>query len=666
MSWDLKLIHRLASPGCKNYTLKAWPPSDGTPITINRDGTIASVFEDVIFDLSAYTRTAQRIRFDDIRLSNRNASQLKIVVCWWLWRSRSRLTAQSIIAYFNALKPLFLFASSLDLTVQQVNDSHSTASQLAAKIAPSSFSTVLMLLHDLYDARDDLGFLLLSPSTLTRLRALAPDHAVQQTPYIPARIWLAQLNRLKECIDGYIKHKQGFEDLFRFCASAYRDHNGSIEIACNAKLRKKVGPFNADSPNYLGSFASIARRYGVDDHLRLALRDPNRRAIDEDLAGIQRLGTYFNLVRDSSICYILNFTAMRSIEAKILRSSSYRIDQHDQFGDIHLIVGDAAKARDQEGVAWITSPSTAAAIDAMRSVSALRIGIAREDPTVSLTAQDIEDPLLYLPSYEPWMTTGEVTKNLGPQGIRRPVYTDILSRFPNLVPEEELRITEADLHMARQITPSLEPSIYKEGAVWPLAFHQLRRTAVVNMTASGLVDSTDVQFQLKHLTREQSLYYGSGYSNLRLSERARREFISATYESFARQAKHLSDGRYISPVSSVAKENIIRIIGERDSAAMLTAAKKGLISVRRTLFGLCTRYAPCPFGGFDNVSKCGSCSDALIDSHRKSALEALNGALEVKATKAPPDSARMRYLRTQQSSILSALSVIRKTKAEQE
>ncbi|UOO89776.1 hypothetical protein LVJ82_01955 [Vitreoscilla massiliensis] len=51
--------------------------------------------------------------------------------------------------------------------------------------------------------------------------------------------------------------------------------------------------------------------------------------------------------------------------------------------------------------------------------------------------------------------------------------------WPKLFDGKELTITEADLEMANRMTFGLDPEKFAVGKVWPLAWHQLRRTGAV-------------------------------------------------------------------------------------------------------------------------------------------------------------------------------------------
>lgn len=659
--WISNLDHVLVRPGSPIYELKRWPPTNRQPISTDTGGSVLSVYGDDVFDFSAYANIACRIRFDDDRLTIINRRRLKQVVAWWMWGSRSRITAITVSAYYTIIKPIFLLASSLNIDACDLGKRSDCARLLAPLLGASVFDVFLMLMDELFVGRDEIGFVLLDRQAIASLRKLMPKHELQQTPYIPPRIWLYQVTQLKACVDDFLLHRQDLEALFTFCLDAYVENYGSVENACNPDSRHRLGPFNADlfpPHRYLGSFSTIAKRFGVDDLFTRWLRSPVDNKVNETMVGVQRLGAYFNLVQAACIAYIMNFTAMRSIECKSLRASSFYTEEHEEFGTIHLIRGDTTKTIREQGTVWITSPSVESAVRAAATIARLRVNVAMHDRNVYIAQEDIDDPLLYTPAYEPWFLLGDVVRRRGPRARQRIGYKNILDRYPFLFDKEQLRITQNDLHVARRITPTLDPVQFKCGKVWSLAFHQLRRTAAVNMTASGVVDTSTIQYQLKHLSREQALYYGHGFSKLNFNPGARDLFLKNVFEMLALQAGQICDSRYLSPYGPDGKQRVLNIVQEKDDKERIKAAKKGRFSLRRTIFGLCARLGPCPYGGFDNVSECGRCIDALIDSTKEGDIEAMNRDVDRRIAQSPPGSPRRKGLLAQQSSILSALNVI--------
>ncbi|WP_216840582.1 hypothetical protein, partial [Falsiroseomonas tokyonensis] len=107
--------------------------------------------------------------------------------------------------------------------------------QIAARIPSSKYSYVIGLLHDLYDARDSLGFVLLDREGISRLVAATPIHSKEQTPYIPPRIWAYQVTRLRSFLDDFLEHRQQIEECFGFAWEAYAHNFGSHSSAFTKK-----------------------------------------------------------------------------------------------------------------------------------------------------------------------------------------------------------------------------------------------------------------------------------------------------------------------------------------------------------------------------------------------------------------------------------------------
>lgn len=663
-TWFSNIDHPLVKPGVPGFELPRWPPPKDWPVSVNRDGIVVSRVDDDVYDYSAYAKRGLCVHFSDERLTPINRRRYKRVVCWWQWGSRGRVTAQTISTYAAIIKPLFLAASARGLDVSEFADMPQAAQLLAPSLGTSTFDVFLMLLDELHTHRGELGFRLLDRKALTDLTRLMPKHELQQTPYIPPRIWLYQVTRLKACVDDFAQHKDALVGLFNYCLRSYVENYGSIEAACHPDSSRRHGPFNSDVSNphtYHGSFYDVAERYGVNQLFSRWLRPESGKAVDERLVGIQRLSSYFNLVQAASMMHLLNLTAMRGLEAKDLRLSCFVTEEHEELGEVCLVRGSTEKTIREEETYWVTSPSVKASVEVLACIARLRMSVATKDPNVHLTKRDIDDPLLFTPGYEPWASISDAIRSRGPDARQRLQYGAFTERFPALFDSRELTITEEDLNVARLITPTLDPDLFKIGSIWPLAAHQLRRTAAVNMVASGLVDIRSLQYQLKHLTRMQSLYYGRGFSKLHLSQRAIEEFVRTTYEMLALQADQLSDNRYLSPLGPENKQRILRFVEDIDPKDRLKAAKRGQFSLRPTLLGLCAKCGPCPHGGIDNVARCVRCADALVDCKKLPDIKLLQRSVKSHIAAASPGSPRKRSLKAQQTSLMTARRLIEST-----
>src|SRR5690606_16123319 len=95
------------------------------------------------------------------------------------------------------------------------------------------------------------------------------------------------------------------------------------------------------------------------------------------------------------------------------------------------------------------------------------------------------------------------------------------------------------------------------GKPWRFTWHQLRRTGAVNVLASGDVSDSSLQFELKHLSRMMSLYYGRGNSSLQLSDKARELLVSTQYETMGRALIDVQSNRFISPYGDEQKARLL-------------------------------------------------------------------------------------------------------------
>ncbi|WDJ98487.1 hypothetical protein JH262_02000 [Xanthomonas campestris pv. incanae] len=571
-----------------------------------------------------------KLRKGDPGITPENANVFRQIVAWWLYGPNPARTANTLYLRFTVLRPLFLLCSRAGAKIRVIDLYRfpRLIDQLGTLLQPSQSTYTLTLLHDIWEHREDLGFFLLDANALARLAAALPGHEPAQTPYIPPRIWLYQVNRLRALLDDFNSHRHKIEDCFLFCLNAYADNMGSMEIACSRFIPKKRQPFNGDGSDRRGSrcgatlhgrFELTAERFGIKSLLERWLTVSGVPLEESDL-GIQNLSTFFTLISYAGLAYLMNFSMMRIDEAWSLRSDCLTVERDEMGEDIYLIHGPTTKTVQDDDARWIASPSARHAIDALSVVSRLRMIAAAASPDVPTTEDDIRNPHLFTRPYEPWAgNNGSLSE---PLSIRPTFATYQRSVANRLFDPEQLRMTKADVEAARLVTPSLDPSKFDEGIPWTFGWHQLRRTGAVNMNSSGVVGESSVQYQLKHATRAMSRYYGQGHYHLRfrLNESARGEYVRTMYERVAREFAALSSDRFISPYGDERKQQILNVVSPTDRKQLLSAAKAGAIPYREHLLGGCTNPTPCPFGGADSLAPCGGngkpCDHLLYDRQK--------------------------------------------------
>jgi hypothetical protein len=299
----------------------------------------------------------------------------------------------------------------------------------------------------------------------------------------------------------------------------------------------------------------------------------------------------------------------------------------------------------------------------MTHVARLRLGAAQHNPRRHLSAHDRAHPRLWSHGDEPWSKGNE---SKGERG-RVPEYARIVLRRSRLFEAEQLRVTQADLDVARAMTLGLDPHRFAVGKVWPFAWHQLRRTGVCNMLASGLVSMSSLRYQLKHLSVVMTRYYGQNYFRLKgdLTDEARGYFLREMHEAAARGFTELTSDQYISPHGKKRKDQILRPIAERDHQGLVEAAKSGKITYRETLLGGCAQVT-CIYGGVTNIAACMGtageskkpCERLIINKNRRSILVKLIADFDSQLGQASSDSPLRQSLMRNLNAAKAAVNLI--------
>ena len=667
----------LVTPIAANYRPPAWPPAQDWPVIVDAAGDVVSRWGDPVWRLDPWAGKAKTLNFGDGRaarcapIDSPNADLLRRIVGWWIWGPNGVRSANTLRSRFDQIRPLFVLCSSEGILASELARFPRVADRIPELISPSQAHDILRLLHTIHEQRDDIGFKLLDREGLVRLEAAVPAHQSRQTSYIPPRIWRYQIARLRVCLDDFLAHRERIEDCFRFCVEAYTRNYGSLTAAFTEPGSSATNPFQFPSgvtgarsgKRYYGPFALTAEKFGIDELLARWM-GPRGRQYGKASIGVDSFSGYLTLVSRAGLAYLLNFSLMRIQEGWSLRTDCLRIEDDPRFGPIHTLRGVTTKTmRDDEAI-WVTSPSAKIAVDAMTSIARLRIACAAANPAVPATSKDLCNPYLQTFMYEPW-NVGR-TPNYH---VRRdhPPYQAVLASYPRLFDMDELHITKQDLDFARLVTPTLDEKKFAVGKVWPLAWHQLRRTGAVNMQASGLVSDASLQYQLKHVSHAMSLYYGRGYARVRLEEEAHTLYVRTLYETLGRELVRMTTDRFVSPHGDKRKVEIVRLIDPADMKKLTRLAKEGLVTCREILLGACTNREPCPYGGIDSVAHCGGgdvagdvkpCPEVLYDRDKVRQVKALDRHLDERLDDVPLDSPLRASLEAQKRSVRNYLHVI--------
>ncbi|KVH42594.1 hypothetical protein WJ39_29705 [Burkholderia diffusa] len=351
-----------------------------------------------------------------------------------------------------------------------------------------------------------------------------------------------------------------------------------------------------------------------------------------------------SLVSVTGLAYIANFTLQRKEEAASLRASCLVWEYDEKLGRIPLVCGETTKTDPDSDARWVASPSVAVAIEAMSVIARLRMICDKTNPARATTEADARDPFLFSSASEPW-SSGK--RNIYAIRTEASSLKEYMEWYPKLLDSEQLRITSEDLKIARRLTPNLPEAEFAVGKVWPLAWHQLRRTGAVNMFASGILSDVSMQQHLKHSSRLMPLYYGRGYTRLRLNERVQTAITTAMYETLVTQFESAMSERFVSPHSLERKDaRLVNLLNEREVKTLVAWGRSGKVTFREHRLGGCMKAGACEYGGVESIARCAGgdgvkpCADVLFDREKENQIRQDLAAAEEEMSRLPKDSPR--------------------------
>lgn len=668
MEYFSNIIHDSVNDASPSYKLNDFPPSDDFPMVTDFDGNVVSRYGDPYYDYSLICGRPIRISFTNpVRsaypIVTEDLSFLRVFTAYLQFGDSGCLSPRTMQCYVSCLRQLISFCNTKDISIQELYRYPLVQEEFAQWFvdkSPSKVKMLLMTLQKMYAGREIMGFVVLDNQGLAAFAGYcSAQHQSIQTAYIPSRIWNYQLSRLSHFLQRYIDCQDIFEYMFEDILSAYLKNCGSIELATRAGRLYRRSPFARSRLNsgvYLGSFSDYAREMKVLDVIsELIYAHPVAEITPS--AGGKPFGRYLNALCFIGQILLMNFSGMRVSEASGLRSDAF---YQDTIGGekVYLLKGSTTKTLKDDNALWVTSEIAEMAIRVMTSISKLRMKVACLDSRIPTSADEVDNPYLFVYGYEPWLPS-KVSSSEREMSIRTWLnYSQWRKCCPGLFDEESITITSGDLNEALLVTPDLSIEKFQVGKPWPFAYHQLRRTLYVNACQSGLVSEHSGQFQLKHYFLTMTRHYGRNYSALALNRGAGDEFFVELHQKLANAALELNEDNYASLLSEKHKQSVLAFLQDKDVAKLLRLVKDGKFRFRRNLLGLCFSTSPCQYGGFDNIVNCAACTEGLVDKRNLSKLETFLKIVGFELEHERAESPRFESLQAQYKVAENAIEVI--------
>lgn len=338
--------------------------------------------------------------------------------------------------------------------------------------------------------------------------------------------------------------------------------------------------------------------------------------------GISRDDTWSGVVRSLGFwqarCAVLiaAFTGMRRNEILAIPFNGLSYLSTDK-GEIPVIWSTTTKL-EEHGIPkftkWVTSNIVHLAFDVARVITR---GILEFSGSSATNVSNERDVPLFLSSEQqekrnPHPNFDFVVPTLGLDKLIKNYY------------HSELTVSQNDIEELRWFLYGEDSALVKKGGLWPLAFHQFRRSLAIYAAGSGNVSYPTLKAQLKHISMVMTAYYADSHSraiDLLSNKDGVNALKSEWLDARARvESDHLYDlvnGN--TPLSGVAGKKLSHQKMKNELPVFLTsrketakAVKNGKIRYRPTLVGGCMSQKPCNKGAGVLASACVNCENAVF------------------------------------------------------
>ena len=164
----MQIASPLVNPKAVNFRPTSWPPPDNFPVICDNEGQVVSRYGDCRWDLSPLAGYTLSIHFGDgkgkgAKLNAKNASLLRQLVAWWLWGPLGTKSIRYLVTKFEAIKPLFVICSGVDVVATELQRFPKVIEQVA-NYYNSRGNLAIAVLNELCLAQEMLGFRILDES----------------------------------------------------------------------------------------------------------------------------------------------------------------------------------------------------------------------------------------------------------------------------------------------------------------------------------------------------------------------------------------------------------------------------------------------------------------------------------------------------------------------
>jgi hypothetical protein len=584
-------------------------------------GNPTAVYGALIWDFNPYRLGPRRIRAFSFAVFPKNRiAEAKKILFWIIYSGSAgrlgRLSPSTLSRYLGLLKSLAEFCNSFkdndfvgELTIWSVLSNKSYLGKFVKlNEHKNSFKNIFKAF---------LRYASRFPKGCFNSNVISPEEfnigvrETKQTCVIPSRIYVQLMNQMLDQLDHIHRNMDGLDN-FIGCLKD-RAYGTSVKYQRYLKI-----PLTSLRPTY----EEVVSAHGLGNLLVGFCESKDRKDFTRVLGKIQFL-----------IKHIIHlFTGMRDLEVSAVRYSCIKTKLvHSGISDSDGVV------RDKERIVSLISTTTKlmgypkteswlAPEDVIKAVEVAQM-ICRGLSTVIDLCPEKDNVNLFLGS---WVLTKNSHKS-----DTIPHYSK--RRYPIKITDEFI-ITQEDLDELSLTDPSrdfLSDEKYHVGSVWPLAFHQYRRSLGFFGPNSGFLSMPTVKKQFKHTSLLMAQYYSNNFKNMKsffgfYDQKSKKFILPGGHIAYEFQMGMSMDtaeqlvleltkvasplfggtGSYMEKQKEKLNSDEINVQELRSETEKLAA--QGQIAYRRTLLGGCTKLGPCDDYLLGNAIKCLTCQSAVI------------------------------------------------------
>lgn len=574
-------------------------PKPSFVISRNSEGKVISKYEDNSWDLKPYRQGGNQslgiLHFGNLPENCiEDAKWLMFVLMFMISSGKAtQLSVSTLYDYMKPIRSLSKFAENKEISINDIlTDERYLLAYAGSLTKRSPLQNFMNFTNNIYSVgsfRSGINVININQISEVgkRLKELGEE---EQTPVIPPRIYSEFIKQLTEFIELVSDSSSQIRDLLN--ESLRSEHVVSDPKSTTVNHKKLPLQQLVKRHGLCGLFSEL----GVETYPNLSL--------------------FLSRVQHACRLMILTYTGMRSAESYSLMVGA--LEEEVLHGTkIFRLRAKTTKFSGQERqTLWITSEHAKNAIN-LAEMIAVVIGSY-------IQLKESETQLFISAGYLGFNGDGKVD---GYTRVTKTANKD--QEVYHYFDEGQFKIQKCDLDHLKAVNEFRDwenEDGFCLNSIWRFKAHQLRRSLAFYVCQSGLVGLPSLQRQLKHISREMTIYYSQSTNTNGLFKN---DFIKLlkTTKPEADTVSFISDvvksdeslwgahGRFIDKHMNL--KGRVQLIKE-DRKSVLKQFKNGEIALSVTSLGVCTKVGPCDQKAMREISSCLSCEKAII---KKSKLD---------------------------------------------